>query len=373
MQLKYRKIPNWKLIPIIIIGIVFYKLADNAETIFNGLKSFLSVLSYLLWAFAIAYVLNPLMVFIERKLKIKRVLSILLIYVAFTGFIAFAITILAPILASSLTQLFQNFPDYVQQTQTWAEGKIETFKFIDDKYNMENYLKSNLDGIFETVSGLLSSFIRSIFSNVLNLTSFIFKLILAVTISIYLLYDKESLILTFKKILQAFLNKKDAERLISVGKRTNDIFSRYFVGKILGAALVGSICFIVLFILHVPYPFLISLIVGILNLIPYFGTILGIIPAVLITLFIDPMKALWVFIFLMILGQIDGMVISPKILGDKTGISPILIMVAITIGGALYGVVGMFVAVPITAVLKSFFLEYINKRLESKKELEDQA
>ncbi len=207
----------------------------------------------------------------------------------------------------------------------------------------------------------------------LYLTSFIFKLILAVTISIYLLYDKESLILTFKKILQAFLNKKDAERLISVGKRTNDIFSRYFVGKILGAALVGSICFIVLFILHVPYPFLISLIVGILNLIPYFGTILGIIPAVLITLFIDPMKALWVFIFLMILGQIDGMVISPKILGDKTGISPILIMVAITIGGALYGVVGMFVAVPITAVLKSFFLEYINKRLESKKELEDQA
>ncbi len=136
MQLKYRKIPNWKLIPIIIIGIVFYKLADNAETIFNGLKSFLSVLSYLLWAFAIAYVLNPLMVFIERKLKIKRVLSILLIYVAFTGFIAFAITILAPILASSLTQLFQNFPDYVQQTQTWAEGKIENFKFIDDKYKM---------------------------------------------------------------------------------------------------------------------------------------------------------------------------------------------------------------------------------------------
>ncbi len=371
MPFKYRKIPNWKLLPIIIIGIIFYKLADNVGVIFNGLKFFLSVISYLLWAFAIAYILNPIMVFIEKKLKLRRALSILLIYLAVTGGIIFAITILAPILADSVTQLIQNFPDYVDETQSWAKSKIETFKFVDDRYNMENYLKSNLDGIFENIGGLLSSFIKSIFSNVLNLTSTIFKLILAVTISIYILYDKESLIKTAKNILYAFLNKKDAEKLIAVGNRTNGIFSRYFVGKLLGAAIVGTICLVVLIILKMPYPFLISLIVGILNLIPYFGTILGIIPAVLITLFISPIKALWVFIILMILGQIDGMVISPKILGDKTGISPILILVAITIGGAIYGVVGMFVSVPIAAVLKSFFLEYINKRLESKKGLED--
>lgn len=371
MPLKYRKIPNWKLIPIIIIGIVFYKLADNIGVIYDWLKSFLSILSYLLWAFAIAYVLNPLMVFIEKKLKMKRVLGILLIYAALTGFIIFAVMILAPILADSVTQLIQNFPEYVQKTQSLAEDKIESLKFVDDKYNMNNYLKDNLGGIFDSVSGLLSSFIKSVFSNVLNLTSTVLKLILAVTISIYLLYDKEALIKTAKNILYAFLGKKDAEKLIAVGNRTNDIFSRYFVGKLLGAAIVGSICFVVLMVLKMPYPFLISLIVGILNLIPYFGTILGAIPAVLITLFISPIKALWVFIILMILGQIDGMVISPKILGDKTGISPILILVAITIGGALYGVVGMFVSVPIAAVLKSFFIEYIEKKLDAKKGLED--
>ncbi len=366
MPFKYKKIPYWKLIPIIMISIIFYKLVDNAEILFNGLRFFFSILSYLFWAFVIAYVLNPLMVFIEKKLKVKRALSILLIYVMFSGFVVFSIMVLGPILADSLTQLVQNFPGYVEKTQGWAEDRIAALKIIDNKYDMGNYFKNNIDGVFNNISGFLSSFLNSLFNNALNLTSAVFKLFLAIIISIYLLYDKDSIIVTLKRTLHAFLSKKDAERIIAFGRRINSVFSRYILGKIIDSALIGIICFLGLIPMNVSYPFLISLLVGILNLIPYFGTIIGVVPAVLITLFISPIKALWVLIFLLVLGQIDGMIIAPKIIGEKIGLSPIMIMVAITIGGAVHGVVGMFISVPMMAVVQSIFFEYIDKKLEEK-------
>lgn len=366
MPFKYRKIPNWKLIPVVMIGILFYKLVDNADSLLGYLKTFFSIISYLLWAFAIAYILNPLMVFIEKKLKIKRALSITLIYVMFTMFVVFTITIITPVLIESLNQLVQNFSGYVEKTKIWAEAKLVDFNLIDDKYNMSGYLKNNVESIFNNVGSYLNMFLTSIFNNIVNLTSFIFKLFLAVIISIYLLYDKEQIITVFKKILNAFLNKKDAEKIISIGKRTNSVFSRYILGKILDSSLIGVVCFFGLLILNVSHALLISILVTLLNLIPYFGTVLGVIPAVLITLFISPIKALWVLIFLLILGQIDGMIIAPKIIGEQIGLSPIMIMVAITIGGAVFGVVGMFIAVPMMAVIQSVFLEYIDRKLESK-------
>ncbi|MDP4180232.1 MAG: AI-2E family transporter [Bacillota bacterium] len=368
MQFKYRKIPYWKYIPIIIIAIVVYKLVDNADQLINGVKFVLSVLSYLFWAFAIAYALNPLMVFLEKKLKIRRALSISIIYFIFTALIIFSITILAPMIINSITQLNLNFSEYVKKTANWAEGKIADFKIIDDQYNVSNYLKNNMENILNQSQNLLITLINYVFSNLINITSTIFKLILGITISIYLLYDKEAILTTIKKTLYVALKKTYAQNVISFGKKANDVFSRYIIGKILDSAIIGLICFVFCMVVNIPYALLISLLVGIFNLIPYFGTLIGIVPSVLITLFISPVKALWLLIFLLVLGQIDGTVIAPKIIGDKIGLNPILIMIAITIGGSIYGVVGMFLAVPFMALLKSIFLNFIDSRLEANKD-----
>ncbi|KNY25424.1 AI-2E family transporter [Pseudobacteroides cellulosolvens] len=365
MSFKYRKIPYWKYIPIIIIAIVVYKLVDNAEHLINGIKFVLSVLSYLFWAFAIAYTLNPLMVFIEKKLKVRRYLSISIIYVLFSGLIIFAVTILAPIVINSITQLNENFSEYVKKTTTWAESKIADFKLMDDQYNLSNYLKNNMEKIIGESQNLLVALINYLFSNIINITSTILKLVLGITISIYLLYDKEAILSTIKKTVYVVMKRDNGNKLVNFAKNANDIFSRYIIGKIIDAIVICIICFVFCIVTGMPYPILISLFVGIFNLVPYFGSLIGIIPSVIITLFISPVKAVWLLIFLLILGQIDGSVIAPKIIGDKIGLNPILIMISITIGGALYGVVGMFLSVPVMALLKTIFLNFLDKRLES--------
>lgn len=365
MSFKYRKIPYWKYIPIIIIAIVVFKLVDNAEHLINGVRFVLSVLSYLFWAFAIAYILNPLMVFIEKKLKVRRYLSISIIYVLFSALIIFAVTILAPIVINSITQLNDNFSEYVKKTTAWAESKIADFKLIDGQYNLSEYLKNNMEKIIGESQNLLVSLINYLFSNLINITSTIMKLILGITISIYLLYDKEAILSTLKKTVYVVLKRDNGNKLINFAKQANNIFSRYIIGKIIDSFIIGLICLVFCFVAGIPYPILISLFVGIFNLVPYFGSLIGIVPSVLITLFISPIKAVWLLIFLLVLGQIDGTVIAPKIIGDKIGLNPILIMIAITIGGAIYGVVGMFLSVPFMALFKMVFLGFIDKKLEA--------
>ncbi len=365
MSFKYRKIPYWKYIPIIIIAIVVYKLVDNAEYLIDGIKFVLSVLSYLFWAFAIAYTLNPLMVFIEKKLKVRRYFSISIIYILFSGLIIFAITILAPIVINSITQLNDNFSQYVKKTTSWVESKIADFNLMDDKYNLSDYLKNNMEKIIGESQNLLVSLMNYLFSNIINITSAIIKLILSITISIYLLYDKEAILETFKKTIYAILKRDRGTKLVNFGKNANDIFARYIIGKIIDAFIISIICFVFCIVTGMPYPILISLFVGIFNLVPYFGSLIGIIPSVIITVFISPIKAVWLLIFLLVLGQIDGSVIAPKIIGDKIGLNPILIMISITIGGALYGVMGMFLSVPVMALLKTIFISFLDKKLES--------
>lgn len=365
MSFKYRKIPYWKYIPIIIIAIVVYKLVDNAEYLIDGIKFVLSVLGYLLWAFAIAYTLNPLMVFIEKKLKVRRFLSISIIYILFSGLIIFAITILAPIVINSITQLNDNFSEYVRKTTSWAESKIADFKLMDNQYNLSDYLKNNMEKIIGESQNLLVALINYLFSNIINITSTIMKLILGITISIYLLYDKEAIIAILKKTVYVIFKRDKGTKLINFGKNANDIFSRYIIGKIIDAFIICIICFVFCIVAGMPYPILISLFVGIFNLVPYFGSLIGIIPSVIITVFISPVKAVWLLIFLLVLGQIDGSVIAPKIIGDKIGLNPILIMISITIGGALYGVIGMFLSVPVMALIKTIFIGFLDKKLES--------
>ncbi len=365
MSFKYRKIPYWRYLPIIVIAIVVYKLVDNAEHLINGISFVLSVLSYLFWAFGIAYTLNPLMVFIEKKLKLRRFLSISIIYILFSGLIIFAVTILAPIVIDSITQLNNNFAEYVRDTTAWAQSKIADFKLLDDQYNLSSYLKNNMEKIVDESQSLLITLINYLFSNIINITSTIIKLVLSITISIYLLYDKEAIISTLKKTIYVFFKRDNGNKLINFAKTANDVFSRYIIGKIIDAFVICIICFVFCIVTGMPYPLLISLFVGIFNLVPYFGSLIGLIPSVIITLFISPVKAVWLTIFLLVLGQIDGSVIAPKIIGSKIGLNPILIMISITIGGALYGVIGMFLSVPFMALFKSIFLNFLDKRLES--------
>ena len=185
-------------------------------------------------------------------------------------------------------------------------------------------------------------------------------------VSVYLLKDKETLILNIKKLIYAVLEKEKADSFLKFSNEVNFIFSGFVIGKFIDSLIIGIMCFVGLSMLKIPYALLISLIVGITNMIPYFGPFIGMIPAFFITLFYSPIKALWVLFFIFLLQQFDGFYLGPKILGSSVGLSPLLIILAILIGGGAFGVLGMFLAVPTTAVVILLAERLINRKLKEK-------
>lgn len=371
---KTRKIPYIELLPIILLTILCYKLIGNFPTLSKSLSSFLSYLGSIFWAFGIAYFLNPLLKFIEHNFKTKRPITLLIIYMLLFGLIFLLFTIITPRILRSLYDLIGSMPTYINQTTYWFEDFME--QLSNSSFVNDPDLAKIINPAFERfVQGLKTIDIQSIFigifstlSKAINFTSSFVKAIFGVIVSIYLLKDKESFISNTKKIIYSLFNKNHAESIIAFGSHANIVFNKFILGKALDSLIIGVLCFLGLYLLKIPYASLISLIVGITNMIPYFGPFIGAIPAILITLITSTSltSAIFVAILILILQQFDGWILGPKILGDSVGVGPFAIIVAILIGGKLFGVLGMFLSVPVVALLIDAMQKFTHKRMKDK-------
>lgn len=362
---KNKKIPHLDLVPILIIAFLLFKAINNIEFLAAGSWFFIKILTPFFWAFGIAYILNPLMVHIEKRFKLKRALSILIVYMIVIGLITLTVTIVSPTIASNVGELVNNMPNYARQTEGWFNTNIGKFNLVNntDILNwINNFLTTSLDKLTE----ILNTGVNAILTKAISFTSSFLKMIFGFIISIYILKDKEVFKKSIKKFLYAIFNEESVNNFLIFGNEVNELFSQYIIGKFIDSSIIGFLCAIGLIILQIPYALLISFIVGITNMIPYFGPFIGMIPAVIITLFYSPIKALWVLLFIFILQQFDGWFLGPKILGDKVGVSPFWIILAITIGGATFGVLGMFLGVPIIAIIKTSLQRFVSKRLKNK-------
>lgn len=362
---KNEKIPHLDLVPILIIAFLLFKAINNIEFLAAGSWFFIKILTPFFWAFGIAYILNPLMVHIERRFKLKRALSIFIVYMIVIGLITLTVTIVSPTIASNVGELVNNMPNYARQTEGWFNTNIGKFNLVNntDILNwINNFLTTSLDKLTE----ILNTGVNAILTKAISFTSSFLKMIFGFIISIYILKDKEVFKKSIKKFLYAIFNEESVNNFLIFGNEVNELFSQYIIGKFIDSSIIGFLCAIGLIILQIPYALLISFIVGITNMIPYFGPFIGMIPAVIITLFYSPIKALWVLLFIFILQQFDGWFLGPKILGDKVGVSPFWIILAITIGGATFGVLGMFLGVPIIAIIKTSLQRFVSKRLKNK-------
>ncbi|AUG57774.1 AI-2E family transporter [Acetivibrio saccincola] len=369
MLFKGKKIPHSDYIPIIIIGLLLYKLINNPSIVLSEMKGILkyitSLFAYIIWGFAIAYFLNPLMVLLEKKLKIRRIFSISIIYVVFIATLGILITFITPAITSSVKQLANDIPDYIETTEAKINETIEKLKSY-DKYGVETYIKNNLERFSSKINNFVNVPVNFLLTSTISLTSYILKFLIGLIISIYILADKEKIIKGAKKLTYALLNKKTAFNLISDLKKSNYIFSKYMFGKALDSLIIGILCLILLSVFRVKFALLFSLIVGVTNMIPYVGPFVGAIPAVVVTLFINPIQAIWVAIIIFLLQQFDGWYLGPKIIGDQVGVSPLLIITAIIVGGGMFGASGMFLGVPVFTVIKAFVDEYVEKKLKAK-------
>jgi predicted PurR-regulated permease PerM len=342
-----------------------YKLVDNIEFVGDIFAKIMSLMTYFIWGFAIAYLLNPLMAFVERCFKSKRPVSILITYCIFLSCIVLFFILAIPTLIKNIGDILNRLPAFVTEAERYInETVIKGDLFV--KYGANSYLSENVNDILNSVRALLEISFTIVFEKLIDFSSILFNLFTGIVISVYLLMEKEGAIAYIKKILHTFLETDDALQIISIGNNVNKIFKQFVVGKSIDSLIIGVLCFVGLQLMEVKYSLIISIIIGITNLIPYFGNTIGLIPTLAITIFSGPISSLKLLILVIILSLFDGWFLGPKIIGEKVGLSPIWIIVAITLGGGLYGMVGMFIAVPLTAVIKTALESYINKKSELK-------
>lgn len=361
-----KKIPYLEFLPILIIGLILFKVLDRIDSVMSVLLNILNILQPFFWAVGIAYVINPMMRFFERKFKLKRLISILICYLIVIGMITAIITIVIPMIVQNVTDLLNNFNAYRDEIVVYMNDKVINTEWYDE-LNLEEYI--NVDTLSQYV-GDFSKILRGTLDRIVSLlfTFFggLFKVIVGFIIAVYLLLDKDKFQKGLRKIIYSSFNEKQADKTILFFKDVNVIFSRYIIGKTIDSIIIGSMCFVGLLILNVRYAALLAIIVGITNMIPYFGPFIGMVPAAVLTLFYDPIKAIWVVIFIFALQQFDGYFLGPKILGDSVGLSPFWIILGILVGGSIMGVLGMLLAVPIVAVLQLVVTRIVNRRLADK-------
>ncbi len=238
---------------------------------------------------------------------------------------------------------------------------------IDENITSEifGYIEGFIRGFIEQ----FPKYVKKILSSTLNIATILLNVVLGIVISIYILFDKEIIGERSRKIVYAILPKKASENLIQFCKESNYTFEKFFVGKIIDSTIIGIIFFVGATLLKAPFAMLLSIIIGVTNMIPFFGPFIGAVPVIFITLMFDitnPLKSVWIGIFILLLQQFDGNILGPKILGDSIGIKPIGIIFSIIVGGAIFGPPGMFFGVPIFAVIFSAFNNFIDKRYNKK-------
>lgn len=372
---------------VIAASIFFYYLLFHRESISSGFHTFVSVTMPILDGLLLSYLLTPILNGVEKRCLIPlcikyhidvngrsrkkiRVISIILT-VIIVGFVVYSFfAMIIPQLVNSIQSIVLQFPIYVNNLTIWVKKLLADNPDIEaavievmDNYSIElnNFLNLSL-------LPKMNELIKDISLSFLTFLKGLWNLILGFIISIYILGSKELFAGQAKKIVYALFETNSANAIISDVRFTHRTFSGFMVGKVIDSIIIGIICFFGTSLMGTPYAILISVIVGITNIIPFFGPYLGAIPSALLILMVDPLQCLYFIIFILVLQQFDGNVIGPKILGNSTGLSGFWVIFSITLFGGIFGILGMIAGVPIFAVIYAGIRAIVNQLL-LKKEL----
>jgi predicted PurR-regulated permease PerM len=371
---KYATISAYAFL-VIVTSVTCILCLINITSVLSAVRSILNVVGPFITGAMIAYVLNPILKAIERFMnritngKISRRLNR---SVSMLGSYLFAIAVLTALIVIILPQLFESITNLVPQITSWFRALPALLNTLQARYDIDleilndetSTLTKNLTNILNQLQTNFTNFVSSLTSLIPQLFQFttafvsrILNLIISVIVSIYLLSSKELLYAHVKKFCYALLPGRVVNKLLEITHTSNEIFSGFIVGKLIDSAIIGLICFTVMALFQWPYAMLISVIIGVTNIIPYFGPFIGGIPSILLLLIVDPVSAVKFTIFIIILQQVDGNIIGPKILGDTTGLSAFWVVFSITIFSALLGPIGMIIGVPTFAVIYSLIRE----------------
>ena len=380
-----RRYFKWGLTALIVIfiSILLVVIFTNLPGFFSLLGAIGKILSPLVSGIVIAFLLNPIVNFVDLRLrpilkkrgmkegkadKLSRAVALVFAFI-FAAFIVYAFfAMLLPQLYESVTSIVNSAPEYYQSLEKWAVNVLE------DNPEIRTYVERALDTIqsyvenwvktsfLSDVQKILATLTTSVMAVVKSITNFIIGLVA----SIYILWSKDTFQAQAKKMVVAAFKPSAANHLLDLGRNINRIFSGFIIGKIIDSAIIGVITFVAMTILRLDFAVLISVFIGITNIIPVFGPFIGAIPSVFILLLIDPLQAVIFCVLILIIQQLDGNFIGPKILGSSIGISALWILFSIVVGGDLFGIVGMVVGVPVFATLYGLAQEFVHYALDKR-------
>lgn len=378
---KYFTISIYTVLTVLVVSLIVKAVFfwDSTSKVINNL---ISTLSPFLIGVLIAFLINPLVNWIRNTVLVKwlhiknrglnKLLAIFIAYFIVLTITSLGLIYIIPEIINSLNQLLDKMP-------VWANAIMDFINGLADKYPELNfkYIQDIINNADSTLQSFLSDIIKgmttTIVSTGVSIIKFVFNFIVAIIVSCYLLIDKKMQARSIKRMIYAFFKEERANEICRNIRRAITIFSDFFDGKMIDSLIMGILCFICMMIISLfgiegfaNCALLVSIIVGITNMIPYFGPFLGGIPSVLLLCIYSPKSGIIFAILIIVLQQLDGNVIGPKILGDSTGLRPLWIIFAITLGGWLAGVAGMLLGVPCVAVISGLLEDSVNERLDDR-------
>ena len=354
---------------ILMLAVLFY-----FGNIWGFITRVMDVATPFLIGFCIAFLLIPIVTRVEwffnktlfRKKahpKLNRALASTVAFIVLLALVAGFFVIMVPQLINSIRSIIQYIGSFISVNMDQINDLLLKFNFLSIEGEQLVIAWENVVLELMNYTSFVVDYLMA-FSN--SIYTIVFQLFVGFIAAFYLLMDKEFFSAQLKKLCYATLKESTCDSLIYWTRRANKIFAGYITGKILDSLIVGVICYFCMLLFGIEYALLISVIMGITNLLPFFGPFIGAIPSILILLLVNPLSALWFAIFILALMQIDGNVIEPFILGDYVGVSPFWVMISIVIGGGLFGFVGMLISVPLFALLYAIFNTFIQVRLKKR-------
>ena len=369
---------------VIICSITFFTMLQR----WSGVKEFLSqmtkILTPVIWGFALAYLLNPMVRFFgksvftplfKRAVKktalvrgLSRALSIVFSLIVATVVISTLLWMVLPEMYYSIESIALGMPDFVRSGIDWV-GTL-----LAGSPELESYIISLIGGAAESITSWIASIvlprmsevITGLSSGLISLVKGIMNIFVGIIFSCYILYNKETFSANAKKVLYSIFGENSVGNILIAIKFTDNAFSSFISGKLLDSLIIGILCYFGCWILKMPYAVLVSVIVGVTNIIPFFGPFIGAIPSAIIILMVDPLRSLIFLLFIVVLQQIDGNVIGPKILGSATGLNGFWVMFSIIVGGGMFGFAGMVCGVPVFTVIYAGLNSLVNSRLKKR-------
>ncbi|MDD7641227.1 MAG: AI-2E family transporter [bacterium] len=360
---------------VILCAILFFFVIFSYNTWTGKLAYIVSGLKSIIIGIVIAYLLNPIVNGLEKRLHrlFKNPKNEVKANSAIRAFSAIAVVLFAVVIAGiliytilpqvviSISSLIRNFPYYVDEITNLIQSNRQLKTFLDNV--LTNATEVISKWLNENVLQNIQSYVTLAASGVVSVITVLADILVGLIISVYVLCSTKTFVGQGKKIIYAVFNKRHAKMILDTTRKSNEIFGGFISGKLLDSLIIGVLCFVGLSALHMPYIALVSVIVGVTNVIPFFGPYIGMIPSTILIMLVDFKKGVIVLIFIIILQQIDGNVIGPKILGKSTGLSAFWVVFSVMFFGKLWGVIGMLIGVPVFGVIYYMLDTFVNFQL----------